>query len=107
MKILLVAILILATIALRIWDMRRRIDECIPITAEDIHLQQDGDTIRILYVNRETNRPDSQVFPSHLVELLREKRYDAAPEIIIHRNGLKDTLKVELHLPADSSIQYI
>ncbi len=107
MKILLVAILILATIALRIWDMRRRVDECIPITTEDIHLQQDGDTIRILYVNRETNRPDSQVFPSHLVELLRETRYDAAPEIIIHRNGLKEILNVELHLPSDSIMQHI
>lgn len=85
-------------------EARKREEEQIPISVNDISLRQDSRSICILYVNRKTNRLGCQGFDCSIVELIRDKQYNMQPEIIIVRNGLKNVVKVKLHLPEETRI---
>lgn len=94
---------LMAAIAL-LSEAWKREEERIPISANDINLRQDSKLIQVLYVNRKTNRLGCQGFDCSLVELIRDKQYNMQPEIIIVRNGLKNVVKVKLHLPGETRI---
>lgn len=97
----------IVVIFLRVGEMRKRIEERIRITANDIHLQQTGDSFCILYVTRDTNSPGCQIFPANLVILVRDAQYDINPEIIIWRNGHREIVKAELHIPTEIVIHHV
>lgn len=99
---LLVFVLMAAIVLLS--EAWKREEERIPISANDISLRQDSKSIYVSYVNREANRLGCQGFDCSLVELIRDKQYNMQPEIIVVRNGLKNIVEVELHLPEETRI---